>query len=109
VGGCLPERSVATSTIAFNQWIATRLVVCDVGRIAARIAYEDFCHWAKTKGIEPCSETRFGRDLTDRITSAGGVKVKRRDRTYYEGVRVQPKFAGSATKRPPSNVYSYLK
>ena len=56
------------------------------GNIPARDAYADFCRWARAKDIEPCTETRFGRDFSARIIELGGVKVKRRDRAYYEGV-----------------------
>ena len=57
-----------------------------VGSVPARDAYADFCRWARASGIEPCTETRFGRDFTARIIHLGGVKVKRRDRAYYHGV-----------------------
>ena len=56
------------------------------GNIPARDAYADFCCWARAKDIEPCTETRFGRDFTARIIELGGIKVKRRDRAYYDGV-----------------------
>jgi len=56
------------------------------GSIPARNAYIDFCRWARASGIEPCTETRFGRDFSARIIHFGGVKVKRRDRAYYHGV-----------------------
>jgi hypothetical protein len=56
------------------------------GNTPAREAYADFCRWARDMGIEPCTETRFGRDFSVRIILLGGVKVKRRDRAYYEGV-----------------------
>jgi hypothetical protein len=49
-------------------------------------AYDDFCRWARTQRIEPCSETRFGTDFTFRVGDLGGRKVKRRDRAYYVGV-----------------------
>ena len=56
------------------------------GNIPARDAYADFCRWARAMDIEPGSETRFGRDFSARIIELGGVKVKRRDRAYYDGV-----------------------
>ena len=56
------------------------------GNIPARDAYADFCRWARAVGIEPCTETRFGRDFSARIIDLGGMKVKRRDRAYYHGV-----------------------
>jgi len=56
------------------------------GSVPARDSYADFCHWARAMDIEPGSETRFGRDFSARIIELGGVKVKRRDRAYYEGV-----------------------
>ena len=80
-----------------DRWIQTRLNVDPAGKVAARDAYADFCRWARALGIEPCTETRFGRDFTARIIYLGGVKIKRRDRAYYQGVVFKdPQFAGSA-------------
>jgi hypothetical protein len=69
-----------------DRWVQTRLNLDPVGSVPARDAYADFCRWARASGIEPCTETRFGRDFTARIIHLGGVKVKRRDRAYYHGV-----------------------
>ena len=69
-----------------DRWVQTRLNVDPAGSVPAREAYADFCRWARAAGIEPCTETRFGRDFTARIIHLGGVKVKRRDRAYYHGV-----------------------
>ena len=69
-----------------ERWVQARLKVDATGRIPAREAYTDFCRWARAMGIEPVTETRFGRDFSTHIVSLGGAKVKRRDRAYYEGV-----------------------
>jgi hypothetical protein len=66
--------------------VQTNLKVDGGGRIPAREAYRDFCRWARAAGYEPCTETRFGRDFSARIIELGGLKVKRRDRAYYQGV-----------------------
>jgi hypothetical protein len=69
-----------------DRWIQTRLSIDPADSIPARDAYADFCRWARAMDIEPGSETRFGRDFSARIIELGGVKVKRRDRAYYDGV-----------------------
>jgi hypothetical protein len=69
-----------------DRWIQTRLSIDPADSIPARDAYADFCRWARAMDIEPGSETRFGRDFSARIIELGGIKVKRRDRAYYDGV-----------------------
>jgi hypothetical protein len=76
----------ATNADAFERWIRERLKVDATGRIPAREAYTDFCRWARAMDIAPGTQTRFGRDFSARIAHLGGKKMKRRDRTYYEGV-----------------------
>ena len=76
----------STSDGALERWVLTRLDVDPGAEIPARAAYDDFCRWARTQRIEPCSETRFGTDFTFRVGDLGGRKVKRRDRAYYVGV-----------------------
>jgi hypothetical protein len=71
-----------------QRWVLSRLKVDGTGRIPAREAYTDFCRWARGMGIEPGTETRFGRDFSARIIELGGAKVKRRDRAYYEGASI---------------------
>src|SRR5215831_19355697 len=73
-------------TDALERWVQARLKVDAAGFIPAREAYADFCRWAPAVGIEPCTETRFGRDFSATIVKLGGTKVKRRDRAYYDGV-----------------------
>ena len=70
----------------FERWLETSLRADTAGSIPAREAYTHFCCWARAAGIEPCTETRFGRDFSARIIDLGGMKVKRRDRSYYQGV-----------------------
>ena len=79
-------RQLSSSAATLDRWVQSRLDVDLAGSIPAREAYADFCNWARTAGIEPCTETRFGRDFTARVIPLGGVKVKRRDRAYYHGV-----------------------
>ena len=79
-------KQLSSNVVILDRWVQTRLNIVLVGSIPAREAYADFCCWARTVGIEPCTETRFGRDFTARVIPLGGVKVKRRDRAYYHGV-----------------------
>ena len=84
----------------FERWVQTSLKVDASGSIPAREAYKDFCRWARAAGIEPCTETRFGRDFSARILDLNGMKVKRRDRAYYHGVMFKmPSGQTSATFR----------
>ena len=69
-----------------ERWVQIRLKTDAGGSIPAREAYADFCRWARSAGIEPCTETRFGRFLSARIVQLGGNKMKKRDRAYYQGV-----------------------
>jgi hypothetical protein len=99
-----------------DRWLQTRITVDPAGSVPARDAYADFCRWARASGIEPCTETRFGRDFTARIIHLGGMKVKRRDRAYYHGVvgkgslhEGEPTFRlharhAAASSRPPSDM-----
>ena len=82
-------RQLPSNAVTLDRWVQTRLKVDPGGSIPAREAYADFCRWARTVGIEPCTETCFGRDFTARIIRLGGVKVKRRDRAYYHGVMLK--------------------
>ena len=78
-----------TSDGAIKRWGLTRLDVDPGAEVPARAAYDDFCRWARTQCIEPCSETRFGKEFTFRVGDLGGRKVKRRDRAYYVGVALK--------------------
>ena len=94
VPGSVPSLQVRSHTKSqlssradpLDRWIETRLNMDPADNIPARDAYADFCRWARAMDIEPGSETRFGRDFSARIIELGGVKVKRRDRAYYDGV-----------------------
>ena len=77
---------LSSRTDPLDRWIETRLNMDPADNIPARVAYTDFCRWARAMDIEPGSETRFGRDFSVRIIELGGIKVKRRDRAYYDGV-----------------------
>ena len=76
----------STHMDVLQLWVQARVKTDATGRIPAREAHKDFCRWARSVGLEPGTETRFGRDFTARIMELGGAKVKRRDRAYYEGV-----------------------
>jgi hypothetical protein len=78
-----PPRPATTD--ALERWVQTRLKVDPAAEIPAREAYTAFCFWSRAEGLEPGTETRFGRDFTARIGELGGQKVKRRDRAYYIG------------------------
>ena len=67
-------------------WVQSRVNAGAGGSIPAREAYADYCRWARPKGIEPCTETRFGRLLSALVVQLGGSKMKRRDRAYYQGL-----------------------
>jgi hypothetical protein len=86
----------ATNADALERWIRERLKVDATGRIPAREAYTDFSRWARATDIEPGTETRFGRDFSARIAELGGVKVKRRDCAYYEGVSLSASLRAAA-------------
>jgi hypothetical protein len=87
---------------AFERWVETQLKWNSSAEIAARAAYAEFCRWSRAAGLTPCSETRFGRDLTERITRLGGGKQKRRDRTYYRGFAVIASVNPERSVRTPS-------
>ena len=69
-----------------ERWVQIRLNAGASGSIPARGAYADFCHWAHSAGLEPCTETRFGRLLSELVVQLGGRKMKKRDRAYYQGL-----------------------
>ena len=69
-----------------ERWVQSRVNADAGGSIPAREAYADFCRWARSAGIEPCTETRFGRLLSALVVQLGGSKMKKRDRAYYQGL-----------------------
>jgi hypothetical protein len=69
-----------------ERWVQSRIKAGAGGRIPARDAYANFCLWARSAGIEPCTETRFGRLLSALAVQLGGRKMKKRDRAYYQGL-----------------------
>ena len=79
-----------------ERWIQIRLKIDAGDSIPAREAYGDFCRWARSAGIGPCTETRFGRFLSARIVQLGGSKMKKRDRAYYQGVMFKMASEASA-------------
>jgi hypothetical protein len=78
-------------------WVQTRVNAGAGGSIPARKAYLDFCNWVRSAGIEPCTETRFGRLLSALVVQLGGRKMKRRDRAYYQGLTFRMVAEQSAT------------
>jgi hypothetical protein len=89
-----PRSATAPSAAAANtewrevveRWVQIRLISGAGGSIPAREAYADFYHWAHSAGLEPCTETRFGRLLSEFVVQLGGRKMKKRDRAYYQGL-----------------------
>jgi hypothetical protein len=70
-----------------ERWVQIRVNSGAGGSIPARGAYAVFfCHWAHSAGLEPCTETRFGRLLSELVVQLGGRKMKKRDRAYYQGL-----------------------
>jgi P4 family phage/plasmid primase-like protien len=67
---------------------------CDVGRDYAEqfdTLYSEYVEWCKQCGLEPDTETGFGRALTDR-----GFPVERRGKhrvTYRVGLRLKPDYS----------------
>ena len=82
-----------------ERWVQIRLNADAGGSIPARNAYADFCRWARTEGIEPCTETRFGRLLSALVVQLGGSKMKKRDRAYYQGLMFKVTAEQSAAFR----------
>jgi hypothetical protein len=72
-----------------ERWVESRVNADVGGSISAREAYADFYHWARSAGLEPCTETRFGRLLSALIVQLGGRKMKKRDRASYQGLMFQ--------------------
>jgi hypothetical protein len=58
------------------------------GCVGARNAYAAYCRWADHVGVEPVTETKFGRSLTAKVKAMGGSKAKRREGTVYLGIRI---------------------
>jgi hypothetical protein len=69
-----------------ERWVQIRVISGAGGSIPAREAYADFYHWVHSAGLEPCTETRFGRLLSALVVQMGGRKMKKRDRAYYKGL-----------------------
>jgi len=78
------------------RWVQIRVISGAGGSIPAREAYADFYHWARSAGLEPCTETRFGRLLSALVVQLGGRKMKKRDRAYYQGLMFKTAAAQSA-------------
>ena len=89
---------------AFERWVKTQLTANPASQVAAREAYAEFCRWSHAAGLAPCSETRFGRQLTAHINGLGGHKAKRRDRGYYVGVSLVQCLAHTLTFDPTSDI-----
>jgi hypothetical protein len=95
-------RSVATAPTnmewrkVVENWAQSRVNADVGGNIPAREAYADFYHWVRSAGLEPCTETRFGRLLSALVVQLGGRKMKKRDRAYYQGLMFKTAAAQSA-------------
>ena len=72
-----------------ERWVQIRVISGAGGSIPAREAYADFHHWVHSAGLEPCTETRFGRLFSALVAQLGGRKMKKRDRAYYQGLMLR--------------------
>ena len=69
-----------------RRWALSRLDIDPGASVPARRAHKDYCNWARSQGIEPTTETFFGRQFTNEIASLGGHKRRTRRGTVYSGV-----------------------
>jgi hypothetical protein len=75
-----------TSDVGIRRWALSELDIVPASSMPARRVYENFCDWARGEGIEPPTETYFGRQFTKEITLLGGRKRRTRKATVYSGI-----------------------
>jgi hypothetical protein len=80
-----------------RSWALSRLDIDAGAFVPARRAYKDYCGWARSRGIEPSTETCFGRQFTKEITVLGGHKKRMRRGTVYAGVSLATPSIGVLT------------
>jgi hypothetical protein len=80
------QQGSALSDNDIRRWAMSGLDADPASSVPARRAYEGFCDWARGQGIEPPTETYFGRQLTKEIALLGGRKRRPRNATVYSGI-----------------------
>jgi len=75
-----------TSDDHIRRWALSGLDIDPGSSVPARRAYQSFCNWAHGEGIEPPTETYFGRLFTREIALLGGRKRKTRKAAVYSGI-----------------------
>src|SRR5262245_28732691 len=101
------QQGSAPSDNDIRRWALSGLDIDPVSSVPARRAYEGFCNGARGQGIEPPTETYFGRQLTKEIALLGGRKRRTRNATVYSGIglkkpRSTPANGPSLRLDPPS-------
>jgi hypothetical protein len=69
-----------------RRWALSGLDIDSASSVPARRAYQSFCSWARDQGIEPPTETYFGRQFTKEIALLGGRKRRTRNATVYSSI-----------------------
>jgi hypothetical protein len=91
-----------TSDDHIRRWALSGLDIDLGSSVHARRAYESFCNWARGEGIEPPTETYFGRQFTREIALLGGSKRRTRNATVYSGIGLADHQAlGPSRPQPP--------
>jgi hypothetical protein len=80
-----PTRSRAADSHV-RRWALSGLDIDSASSVPARRVYESFCDWARDQGIDPPTETYFGRQFAKEITHLGGRKRRTRNATVYSGI-----------------------
>jgi hypothetical protein len=83
-----------------RRWALSGLDVDPGSSVPARRAYESFCNWARSEGIEPPTETYFGRQFTKEIVHLGGCKRRTRNATVYSGIALADRRPAVPSSRP---------
>jgi hypothetical protein len=82
-----------------RRWALSGLDIDSASSVPARRAYQSFCSWARDQGIDPPTETYFGRQFTKEILILGGRKKRTRKATVYSGIAL-PGPVGVSTSNP---------
>jgi len=81
-------------------WALSGLDIDPGSSVPARRAYESFCHWSRGQGVEPPTETYFGRQFTKEIALLGGRKRRTRKAAMYSGIALADRHARSSSEAP---------
>jgi hypothetical protein len=84
-----------------RRWALSGLDIEPASLVPARRAYEGFCNWARGQGIEPPTETYFGRQLPKEIALLGGRKRRTRNATVYSGIALADRQAPVPSRPKP--------